>query len=93
MSSGDHLLFRCDGNAGIIFPHEAGKWTLLLGGGGKTGALLELRLDHRGSSRMETGMSGNFLSCLKGVKDTFEAQEGRGDFSQDATVEKGLISR
>ena len=38
-------------------------------------------------------MSGNFLSCLKGVKDTFEAQEGRGDFSQDATVEKGLISR
>ena len=66
---------------------------LLWGGGGKTGALLELRLDHRGSSRMETGMSGNFLSCLKGVKDTFEAQEGRGDFSQDATVEKGLISR
>ena len=34
----------------------------------------------------------NFLSCLKGVKDHFQAQEGRWDFSQDATVEKGLIS-
>ena len=38
-------------------------------------------------------MSGNFLSCHKGVKDPFEAQEGRRNFSQDATVENGLISR
>ena len=38
-------------------------------------------------------MSGNFLSCLKGVKDPFEAQEGRWDFSQDTTAEKGLITR
>ena len=38
-------------------------------------------------------MSENFLSCLKGVKDPFEAQEERWEFSQDATVEKGLISR
>ena len=30
------------------------------------------------------GMSGNFLSCLKGVKDPFEAQEGKWDFSRDA---------
>ena len=37
-------------------------------------------------------MSGNFLSCRKGVKDPFEVQEGRCDFPQDATVEKGLIS-
>ena len=34
---------------------------------------------------METGFSGNFLSCLKGVKDPFEAQEGRWYFSRDAT--------
>ena len=38
-------------------------------------------------------MLGNFLSCIKGIKDPFKAQEGRRDFSQDATVEKGLISR
>ena len=37
-------------------------------------------------------MSGNFLSCSKSVKDPFEVQEGRCDFLQDATVEKGLIS-
>ena len=29
----------------------------------------------------EMGMSGNFLSCLKGVKYPFEAQEGMWDFS------------
>ena len=37
-------------------------------------------------------MLGNFLSCLKGVKDPFEAQEGRLDISLDATAEKGLNS-
>ena len=37
-------------------------------------------------------MSGKFLSCLKGVKDPFKAQEGRWDFFQDAAAEKGLIS-
>ena len=41
---------------------------------------------------METGMSGNCLSCRKGVKDPFEVQDGRCDFPRDATVEKGLIS-
>ena len=29
---------------------------------------------------------GNFLSCLKGVKDPFLAQERRWDFSRDAVV-------
>ena len=38
-------------------------------------------------------MSGNFLSCLKSVKDPFGVQEGRGDFSQEAAAEKGLSSR
>ena len=37
-------------------------------------------------------MSGNCLSCRKGVKDPFEVQDGRCNFSRDATVEKGLIS-
>ena len=29
----------------------------------------------RASSRVETGMSGNFLSCSKGVKDPLEVPE------------------
>ena len=63
-----------------------------LGSGGKTGALLELCLNPQCYYRVETGISGNFLSCLKGVKDPFEAQEGRWDFCRDAAVEKGLSS-
>ena len=38
------------------------------------------------------GMLGNSLSCLNGVTDPFEAQEGRWDFSRDATAENCLIS-
>ena len=30
--------------------------------------------DSRASSRVEKGMSGNFLSCSKGVKDPLEFQ-------------------
>ena len=33
--------------------------------------------DSRASSGVETGMSGNFLSCSKGVKDPLEAPEVR----------------
>ena len=72
------------------FLDEAEKWAFLLRGGGVPGAL-ELCWDPRCSSRVETGMTGNFLSCLKGVKDPLEAQEGRWDFSRDAAAEKGLI--
>ena len=31
--------------------------------------------DYRASSRVETGLSGNFLSCSKGVKDPLEVPE------------------
>ena len=44
-------------------------------------AILELFWDPRCSSRVQTGISGNFLSCLKGVKDPFLTQERRWDFS------------
>ena len=57
------------------FPYEAGKQTLLSGRGGKTRALREWWRDPRCSSQVETGVSGNILSCLKGVKDLFEGQE------------------
>ena len=40
---------------------------------------------------METGISGNFLHCSKGVKDPFEVQEGRCDFPRDPAAEKGLV--
>ena len=35
--------------------------------------------DSSSSSRVETGMSGNFLSCSKGVKDPLEVPEVRCD--------------
>ena len=54
---------------------------LFLSFGGTLGVLL-----------VETGMSGNFLSGINGVKHPFEAQEGRWDFSRDASVEMGLNS-
>ena len=34
---------------------------------------------HRASSGVETGMSGNFLSCRKGVKDPLEVPDVRCD--------------
>ena len=37
-------------------------------------------------------MSGNFLSCSKGVKDPLEVPEVRCDYPRDASAEKGLIS-
>ena len=55
------------------FADEAGEWTLISRWGGKTRTLLELWQETRGSSRLETGMLGNFLSCLKGAKYPFEA--------------------
>ena len=53
-------------------------------------ALLELCRDPQCSSRVQTGMSGNFWICLKGIKDPFRFQEGRWDFSSDAASENGL---
>ena len=37
-------------------------------------------------------MSGNFLSCSKGVKDPLDVPEVRSDFTRDASAEMGLIS-
>ena len=37
-------------------------------------------------------MSGNFLSCSKGVKDPFEVPGVRCDKPRDASAEMGLIS-
>ena len=37
-------------------------------------------------------MSGNFLSCSKGVKDTLEVPEVRCEEPREASAEMGLIS-
>ena len=37
-------------------------------------------------------MSGNFLSCSKGVKDPLEVPEVRCDYPRDASVETSLTS-
>ena len=37
-------------------------------------------------------MSGNFLSCSKGVKDPLEVPDIRFDYPRDASAEMGLIS-
>ena len=48
--------------------------------------------DHRASSRVETGISGNFLSCSKGVKDLLEVPEVRCNSPREASAEMGLVS-
>ena len=63
---------------------EEGKTGLFLSCGGTLGVPLKWRPVCEGTS---------FLRCNKGVKDPFEAQEGKRDFSRDATMEKGLILR
>ena len=73
-------------------PNEAGKGTIISSGGGGNGAPLELWRDPRCSSRVETGTSENFLSCIKGVKDPFKAQEVRWDFCRDSTAERSHVS-
>ena len=59
----------------------------------KKGALLELWRENQCSSHVGTGISGTFLSCMKGVKYPFLFQEGTWDFSGDTALEKGVISR
>ena len=92
LSCGERLLLRCDGNAGNSFPTTQGKdpssrsWRRKRGSSG-------CGWDSRASSRVETGLSGNFLTCSKGVKDPLEVPEFRCDLPRDASAEMGLISR
>ena len=41
---------------------------------------------------MESGISGDFLSCSKVVKDPLEVPEVRCDYPRDASLEMGIIS-
>ena len=59
-----------------FFPEHAGKGSLHRSSRRKRGSSGCGR-DSRDSPRVETGMSGNFLSCSKGVKDPLEVPEFR----------------
>ena len=73
LSCGEHLLLRCDGNAGNSFPKTQGKDPSSRARRRK-GDSSVCGQDSRASSRVETGMSWNFLSCSKGVKNPMRFQ-------------------
>ena len=91
LSCGVRLHLRCDGNAGNSFPTTQGKDPSSRARRRKRGYSGCAR-DSRASSRVETGMSGNFLSCSKGVKDPLEVPELKCDYPLVASKEMGLIS-
>ena len=91
LSCGERILLRWDGNAGNSFPTTEGKDSSSRPLRRKRGSCACGR-DSRASSRVETSMSGNFLSCSKGVKDPLEVPEVRCDYPRDASVEMGIIS-
>ena len=91
LSCGERLLLRCHGNTGNSFPNTQGKDPSSRARRRKRGSSRCGR-DSGASSRVETGMSGNFLSCSKGVKDPLEVPEVRCDLPGEASAEMGLIS-
>ena len=91
LSCGERLLLRCDGNAGNSFQNTHGKDPTSRARRQKRGSSGCGR-NSRASSRMEAGMSGNFLSSSKGVKNPLEFPEVRCDLPGDASAKMGLIS-
>ena len=73
LSCGERLLLRCDGNAGNSFPNTQGNDPSSRALRLKRGSSCCGR-NSRASSRVETGMSGTFLSCSKGVKTLWKFQ-------------------
>ena len=91
LSCGERLLLRCDGNAGNSFPTTQGKDPSSRARRRKRGSS-ECGRDSRAASQVETGMSGNFLSCSKVAKDPLEVPEFRCEKPRDASAEIGLVS-
>ena len=73
LSCGERLLLRCDGNAGNSFPNTQGKDPSSRARRRKRGSSGCGR-DSRASSRVETGILGNFLSCSQGVRTLWKIQ-------------------
>ena len=78
LSCGERLLLRCEGNAGNSFVTTQGKEPSSRARRRKRGSSGCGR-NSRASSRVETGISGDFLSCSKVVKDRLEVPEVRCD--------------
>ena len=78
ISCGERLLLRCGGNAANSFPNTQGNDPSSGARRRKRGSSACGR-NSRASSRVETGTSGNLLSCSKGVKDPLEVPEVRCD--------------
>ena len=91
LSCGEHLLLRCDGNAANSFPSTQGKDPSSRARRRKRGSS-GCGWDSRASSRVETVMSGNFLSCIKGVRDPLDVPDVRCVYLPYASAEMGLIS-
>ena len=91
LSCGEHLILRCEGNAGNSFPSTHGKDPSSRARSWKRGSSGCGR-DSSASSRVETSMSGNFLSCSKGVKDLWMFQR-LGVISLDTPQQKWASSR
>ena len=73
LSCGERLVVRCDRNARNSSPTRQGKHPSSRARRRKRGSSGCGR-DSRAPSRVETGKSGNFLSCSKGVKDPWKFQ-------------------
>ena len=73
LSCGERLLLTCDGNAGNSFPTTQIKDPSSRARRRKRGSSGCGR-NSPASSRVDTGMSWNFLSCSKGVKDLLKFQ-------------------
>ena len=91
LSCGKRHLLRCDGNAGNSFPTSQRKDASSRARRRKRGPSGCGR-DSRTCSRVETGISGNFLRYSKGVKDPLDVPEVKCDLPGDASAEMGLIS-
>ena len=73
LTCGERLHLRCDGKAGNSFQTKLEKNPSSRATRWKPGSS-GCGWDSRASSRVETGMSGKFLSCSKGVKDPLDVQ-------------------
>ena len=91
LSCGERPLLSCDGKARNSFLNTQGKEPSSRARRRKRGSSGCGR-DSRASSRVETGMSGNFLCCSKGVKYPLKVPEVRCDLPRDASAEMGLTS-
>ena len=78
LSCGERLLLNCDGISVNYFQTTHGKDPTSGAKRQKWGSS-GYGWDSRASSQVQTGMSENFLSCSKGVKDPLEVPEVRCD--------------